>query len=600
MLIKVAATLGVLPHQRVRRYKVTLFGETLGTFTLPIGDHMQGPDAFVRSVLTRPFRMEFGEDTFFYWAEPTPDGSFKMVQFHPLTSELREEGVRFYNAAHGLNADGSPDPGRQPPLVIRTAEEMRLIRAAVENRDAEQPYRDYAAWLDAKGDTFGEYIRLTLEIEQFPEGDERRERPEARREKLVARHGPRWVLPLANTGIYPGVYVGDFDGYYPTIFHGKKGVIEELDVDSNALVFPHNAARLFYAAPFLRKLSVSHGTLTVGEFASVPQFAQLEALALSVAHGTANDVRVFAESPHLGGLRALKLSGCGIGAEGAEHLARAAWFSGLRSLDLGSNSLGDPGAEAIALGPTGTNLTALDLRYNNLTDRGLIALCQAPHLAQLEVLNLESNAFTAEGIGALAAAPFARTLTSLNLNGTQLDAAALAALAAGAFPALKTLDISYCDAGDEGVRAVAAAPVFRTLEVFRANSTGAGDATAGAIAALGFVALCELELTNNALSDTGAAALVGSKAVTKLTKLNLNDNPFGVAGTLALAGADLPRLEHLDLCRVACGPEGARALAGSPHFKSLKTFWISEDRVGPAGRAALIKRFTDAVMTFIS
>lgn len=163
---------------------------------------------------------------------------------------------------------------------------------------------------------------------------------------------------------------------------------------------------------------------------------------------------------------------------------------------------------------------------------------------------------------------------------------------------LTTLDISYCEAGDDGVRAVVAAPFFHTLEVFRANWTGAGDATTGAIAAHGFIPLRELEVANNVISDVGVSTLVRSKAVTKLTKLTLNENPFGMTGTQALADADLPRLEHLDLCRVACGPEGARALAASPHFKSLKKFWISEDCIGLAGREALLKRFTDDVMMF--
>jgi Ran GTPase-activating protein (RanGAP) involved in mRNA processing and transport len=524
----------------------------------------------------------------------------KTVEFHPPTPELREEAVRFFNTANGLNADGSLNPALQPPLSTRTVEETRLIRAILDSRDAEQPYIDYAAWLSAKGDAYGDFIRLTLEIEKLSEGDKQRERQEVRLEKLVAKHGPRWVLPLANIGIYPGVYIGGIDGYYPTIFHNKKGVIEELNIDRDALVFPANAPRLFYGAPFLRKLSISHSALTLAEFAAIPQFAQLESLSLSVASGTADDARRFAESPHLSALRELNLSGCHIGSDAVAHLARAAWLAGVRSLDLGSNALGDDGAEALAESPQVANLTALDLRYNDLTDRGLIALCRSPHFAQLTTLNLESNTFTAEGIRALVAAPFARTLTSLNLSGTQLDADALRVLATGAFPALTALNITYCRATDESVQAIVAASFFRTLEVFQANSTGAGDATAGAIAAHGFVPLRELELAGNALTDAGVEALVRSKAVTKLTKLNLNENPFGLAGTKALADTNLPKLEHLDLCRVSCGPAGAKALAASPHFKGLKKFWISEEHTGLAGREALLKRFTDDVMMFMT
>jgi len=599
LLTKIAGAFGLLPHQQVRRYKVMLFGENLGAFTLPIGEHMENPDAPTRPVITKPFRVEFGEDTFYYWAEPKPDGGFKTVEFHPPSPELREEAARFYTTTHGLNADGTPDPARQPPLSTRTVEEAQFIRAILRNRDAEQPYADYAAWLSARGDSYGDFIWLALEIEKLPEGAPARERLEARRDGLAAKDAPRWVLPLANIGIYPGVYIGGFDGYFPTVFHNTKGVIEELDVDHNALVFPANAPRLFFGAPLLRKLSVSHSTLTLADFAALPQFAQLESLSLSVANGTEDDVRRFAESPHLSGLRELSLSGCSVGPDAGAHLAQAPWLAGVHTLDLGSNALGDDGVLAFAESPHVAALTALDVRYDNLTDRGLIALCRSPHLAQLTALNLESNAFTAEGIRALVAAPFAGALTALNLSGTQLDAEALGVLATGAFPVLKALNISNCSATDESVAAVVAAPFFRTLEVFQANGTGAGAATAAAVTAHGFTPLRELELAYNVLSDAAVETLVLAKSVTKLTKLNLNDNPFGLDGTKALAGTDLPKLEHLDLSRVACGPGGAKALAASPHFQGLKKFWISEEHTGLAGREALLKRFTDNVMMFV-
>src|SRR5258708_1787529 len=102
LLVKVAGTLGVLPHQYVRKYQVTLFGESLGTFTLPIGDHMENREAPVRPVLTKPFRIEFGEDTFYYWAEMNAEGAYKVVEWHPPSPELREEAARFYQTAHGL------------------------------------------------------------------------------------------------------------------------------------------------------------------------------------------------------------------------------------------------------------------------------------------------------------------------------------------------------------------------------------------------------------------------------------------------------------------------------------------------------------------
>src|SRR5215213_10314108 len=95
LVVKLAGALGQLPHQRVRKYKVTLFGEPIGVFTLPIADHMTNPLAHVRPVLTRPFLVDMpfvnAEGYFYvYWAELYPDGRFKTVTWHPPTPELKE------------------------------------------------------------------------------------------------------------------------------------------------------------------------------------------------------------------------------------------------------------------------------------------------------------------------------------------------------------------------------------------------------------------------------------------------------------------------------------------------------------------------------
>ncbi len=93
LVIKAAGAFGLLPHQRVRRYQVTLFGEPLGTFTLPIGEHMAKPDALLRPVLTPPFRIEFGEDTFYYWAEANPEGGFETILFNSELTTAHQRGL---------------------------------------------------------------------------------------------------------------------------------------------------------------------------------------------------------------------------------------------------------------------------------------------------------------------------------------------------------------------------------------------------------------------------------------------------------------------------------------------------------------------------
>lgn len=598
LLVKVAGAFGLLPHQYVRRYKVTLFGEALGAYTLPVADHAINSRALVRPVLTKPFRIDFGDHSYYYWVEHNQNGGgFKTVEWHPPTAELREEADAFYRTAHGLGDDFGMLPGLQLPLPTRTVEETRLIRAILANRDAEQPYRDYAAWLSEKVDSYGDYISLTWDIENLSENDTSRERLEQRREKLVEKHGPQWVLPLANVGLYPGVYMSGFDGYMPSIWYNSKGVIEELDVDSGALVFPAHAARLFYGAPFLRKLSVHRLDATVRDFATIPQMAQIESLSLSIGSGTPDDYLAFARSPHFGGLRELKLCGYRFGSLVASHLADAAWLANVNTLDFGDDAIGDEGAEAFAESPHVASLTALELGSNDLTDRGLTALCCSPHLAKLTALHVGGNRFTTEGVRAISVAAFATNLASLNLSSCELSADAFHALAGGNFPALKSLDVSY-NAGGEGLSAVVGAPLFRTLEAFRAGSNGAGPALAVAVAAVGFVPLRELNLRGNRLDDDAVVTLARSKAITKLTALDLSDNPFGLEGVKALASADLPLLESLDLSRVPMGRTGAVALAAAPHFKSLKRLIVSDEHVGLIGRERLTKRFTDRVMSF--
>ena len=50
------------------------------------------------------------------------------------------------------------------------------------------------------------------------------------------------------------------------------------------------------------------------------------------------------------------------------------------------------------------------------------------------------------------------------------------------------------------------------------------------------------------------------------------------------------------LVLLSCGGDsGAKALAGSPHLKGLGKLEMFANELGPAGKAALSKRFGDAV-----
>jgi uncharacterized protein (TIGR02996 family) len=584
--------------RRVRRYKVTCYGEDLGAFLLPIGEHLENPEALLRPIVTRPYKDGSGEDATYFWAEVDPAGGFFTVYWRPQTAAQADEAERFYRSARGLRPDGSVDPERQPPLAARSAEEMRLVRAVRAAPDAEQPYLDYADWLDRRSDPYAEYIRLSLRMEPLAEDDEFRERLEDRRDDLVERHGAKWVRGLTDLGLFPGSGDREPDDFDPDWWFGDKGVIERIPVPGGTFVFRTNPARLFAAAPFLRNLTVSDPFVSVADVAAVPQMAQIEWLFLVSGTGTGDDFRRFADTPHFAGLRWLTVYGYGIGPDVAGVLAGARWMAQLRGLCLDANPLGDDGAGALAESPQCANLEELELNGTGLTDRGLIGLCRSPHLARVHTLELANNAFSAEGMQALGSATFGPRLHYLDLPHCGFDGSALEALAGGTFPALRVLDVSGHAVGDDALRALVAAPFFRALEVFWADDCGLGTGIVEAIAGLGFIGLEDLSLSDNRLGPRAAAVLVRSKAATRLQILHLARNPLGTAGVLELAGADLPRLRHLDLLGIRLGKEEVLALVKAPWRKQLTQLDLSEDCVGERGAELLIERFGEDVVTF--
>lgn len=584
--------------RNVRRYKVTCFGENIGAFLLPVGEHLENPEALLRPIVTKPYREGAGADATYFWAEVDPAGGFFTVYWRPQTAQQSEEAERFYTTAHGLNPDGSIDPERQPPLAARTAEETRLIRAVRENPDEEQPYLDYVEWLDRKGDPYAEYIRLSLRMEPLAEDDDFRERLEDRRDALVEKHGPKWVRGLTDLGLFPGSENREPDDFDPEWWFGDKGVIDQIPVPGGTLVFRTNPAGLFAAAPFLRNLTVSDPAVTVADIATIPQMAQIEWLYIVFGSGTEDEFRRFAETPHFGALRWLTIFGYGFGPDVAGVLAAARWMSALRGLSLTSNAIGDAGAEAFAESPHCANLEELELESNDLTDRGLIALSRSPHLAKVHTLELANNHFTARSLRALGSAAFAPTLHYLDLPGCVLDGAALEALATGTFPALRVLDVSWNVVGDAAMRALVAAPYFPALEVFWARGCDLGNGIVKAIAGAGFVALQDLALSDNLITAAGVATLVRSNAATKLQILNLARNPIGTDGVLELTDADLPALKELDLSGTRLGKEEVRALLQAPWGARLTRLQISEDDVGERGRERLLDHFGEDVVVF--
>jgi hypothetical protein len=579
------------PQPRVRQYAVHVFDQPIGTFALPMGDHLVNPNSFVRPLLTRPFRVDFLDSFIYFWVEPDANNTFRTVTWHPETPELQTEGERFFQTAHEVPTDGAADHSR-------TEVEARLIQEALADPTGDAPYREYARRLTSRHDSFGEYIRLTLEIESLPESDPKREQLETRRAMLVREDGPRWVLPLTDLGLFPGDPSAD-DGFTPDAWYGPRGVIEELTVGPEARVLPGNLSRLFRAAPFLRKLSITSAFATVADVGTEPAMAQIESLELRLADGTADDFQRFAESPYLRGLRELTLRNCGFGPVAAEHLARAVWFAGLRKIDLSGNAMGDSGADALAASPFVANLTTVELAGNDLTDRGLVALGTSPHLAHLTEFHVAGGSYGEAGAASVSGSAFAPALRSLDMRFSGLDANAARALSPARFPALKALALSSNPLGAEGLGALIATEWFAHLERFFGGNCGLGDAGARALSDIAVTSLKVMDLGGNEITDAGVIALARSQALANLTRLSLGNNPFGLPGVKALAEVNLPALEELDVSGIDLGRAGAQALAASPHLAKLKRLTVSAESVGIIGRSALIARFTERVVSCV-
>jgi hypothetical protein len=595
LILMLAGWFGLLPHQQRRLYKVVYFGETIGTFNLPRADHLADRNAPVREILTKPFKVEAADIFFyFYWVERDAEGAYKTITWNPDVADERAEATRFFNAAHGLNPDGTPNPAAEKPLPVRSPEEERLIAAVLADRDNEQVYRDYATYLVNQRASYGRYIHLSLDLAKLKEGTKEWEAVAGRRQELVRQYGAGWVRPITELGLYPGINLSFMEGFVADFWFNDCGVIEELSLDERGIL-PRHAARVFHAAPFLRKLSIRDSDLTLADVVALPQLAQIESLVLWIKCEGESDGLVLAQSRHLGRLRELDMSSCYINSQGAIYVSQADWLGGLRKLDCHYCNFGDEGVEALARSPGVGNLVEWITGGNNLTDAALRNLAASKHLAKLESLGLASSRFTAAGIESLASAAFLGTLKSLDLSACELDPDAVRALAAIPFSTLKLLNLGYNMIDDEAATALVAAPYFHRLEVLTLSDNRAADSFVAAVVAAGFLSLKELDLSSNQITGEGFAGLAGSKAFTKVAKLTLSANPLEANAIKTLARANWPSLEDLHLDRVALGTDAVRALCSAP-LPKLQHLWVTEEQVEKSAQPMLKKRFGDRLV----
>jgi uncharacterized protein (TIGR02996 family) len=113
------------------------------------------------------------------------------------------------------------------------------------------------------------------------------------------------------------------------------------------------------------------------------RFANLEALALSVAYLGDEEAAALARAIRLTRLHRLELNNNSIGEAGARALASAAHLAGLEVLALKDNAINDGGAEALAGSRHLGNVVSLNLRENMIADVGMRALGRSETLSSL-------------------------------------------------------------------------------------------------------------------------------------------------------------------------------------------------------------------------
>ncbi len=591
-----------------REFLVTVQGAAVGTFLLPVvtGDVAAvGAVPPTRRVLGRVNKLDVGGQFSLLWTELGDDGKPRVMVWNPETRQEVADARRFYDAGRGVGRDAPAGRRiRRGSAVERTPEEHEYL-AAIRNRpDDPQPYLDYAEWLEGRGDPYGSFIRVCVELEgpKDPPGDDPLW---ATSQALVEAHAETWMKPLIGLGFQPEIMgIRTIE-----VWLTKFGTIQDFTIDRPG-VLPENVGRFFAAVPLIRKLLLSDDDIDFGGVCHLPQMAQIEEL--TCRHVTPAQFLTACRSPHLGKLRKLDAwvqSGRDdrLGEAGGRALAAAPWLHQLDWLALTRSGLGDDGVRAFAESPAVARLKSLDLSNCGEYGPGFVALANSPHLAGLEVLNWSGNHVSPEALGALATAKFRSNLRDLNLNfcgSLGLGRAAFEQLAAANLPRLEVLDISTGRLNDGGMAALAAAPWLAGLKDLNVAGSETGDTELAELARLHLPKLERLKLDLNPFGDVGLAALCRGPAWPGLKKFELVPSPEsspgspppGPEGARAFAESTrFPNLEEVDLRRVEIGDAGASALAKSAGLSKLKKLAVSEDQVGPAGKAALQRRFGDGL-----
>lgn len=545
-------------------------------------------------MVTPPHRSDMGGQTLLLWSQRDDTGAGRMMMWTPETPDEIRGAELFYDAAHGLGSFVRKITPGKP--IRRSTEETALINAILKNRDDRTGYLVYADYLTEHGDSLGDYIRASVEMSALPPGHPDADALARTTTDMAEAHAEDWFAPLGELGLRPET-LGYFTPYAWQSL--TRGVIEEVTIDRPG-VLPDHAARLFAAAPFLRKLEFKQGHLDPSAFAKVKQLSQIEELELFHTDLTADQLRTILKSKHFSGLKRLSLGSNPLGDDGANVLAKWPGLAQLDTLNVSSCQFTDAGVVSVARSKGAINLTKLRIGGNPNSADGLGGLIYSPELIRLKELELSGTTFDVRRARAFFMSSFYLTLERLDLDSAAFFAGAFEAFTRSPFPALRVLALNNVDLRLPAASQLANAPFRDTLEELYLDNCNMGDGAANFAYQGKFPKLRTLDVSRNRLQRYPAETLAAkAKNFPALTNLRLWKNRLGPDAVAALAGSKIAaNLTGLDLSDNKIGPAGAVSLANSKHLKKLKTLVVDEKACGKKGKAALLARFGEGVVSF--
>ena len=397
-------------------------------------------------------------------------------------------------------------------------EEAAFLESICAEPEEDAPRLIFADWLDDRGDSRGQFIRVQIALSRMSDDADGREALQNREATLLSRHRVKWSAPLRGIACS-----AEF----------SRGFIETVNVEGR--VFLRRNEELFRLAP-VRNIRFLDVGSSLCNLMNCPGLARLSAITISAQHIDEKLTQALVESPYLGGLRTLHIGRNRVGDRGAERLAWSPRFLKLRELNLSDNAIGDVGSRALAESSHLANLESLELRRNELSRVGLADLCGTESLVRLRHLGLAINY-----VGAVRETREARPSKNF----------------------LRVLDLSENGLTPEGVETLTGLVGLGKLNRLVLERNEVGNDGASLLANWSNAAsLRSLALAGNRIGDEGARAIAHSTYLHQLLDLDLSDNPIHDSGALAfLNSANKPRLNRIGLPYLGLTPQVRRSLA---------------------------------------